>query len=74
MANPESKEEELERISLCNTQQIMGILVDVLSLRDCLIEKGLISEADLAAAREKVLQKAKTAASFLGQATIDKHN
>jgi hypothetical protein len=74
MANTESKEEELERVCLSNTQQIMGILLDVLSLRNCLIEKGLISEDDLAAARVKTLLEAKTAASLLGGAKVDKHN
>jgi hypothetical protein len=75
MENPEeSKEEELARICLSNTQQIMGILLDVLSLRNCLIEKSLISEDDLAASREKTLLVAKTAANLIVEARIDKHN
>lgn len=70
----DTKYEELKRICLGYTSQIVELRLNLLAIETCLTEKGLISSDDLARASEKVHQESKKALGAFGKANRDKQN
>jgi len=61
MAGVTMDNEDLRKLCLGYTEKILNLRLDLLVLQTCLVDKGLISAADLAQATEKIRQESKTA-------------
>jgi hypothetical protein len=72
-----NREEELRQLCLGYTEKIMHLRLDLLALQTCLIDKGVITPADLGAAVQKVHRESKTALKNLqdaAEAKTEKQN